>query len=226
MEKSRYRGTSRLFVDPCKKTPSELEKESTINDLYRQVGLLSIQLEWFKKNVVSTRSLNERRALIDWENRQLSISTQAELLEINRTGLYYVTKPLSAEELELHKHIDINHTINPCYGSRRICAVLRNAGFVVSRKRIQRIMRDMGLLAIYPTPKGLSRGDENPKYPYLLRNVSAEYPNHIWGNGHHLCQAERRFYVPDGDIGLVFALCVVMVIVGLVIDGICEGSVG
>jgi putative transposase len=123
-----------------------------------------MQLEWLKKKAVSTLSLHERRALVDRENREIPLSWQTWLLGLNRTGLYYVPVPLSQEELLLRRWIDEIHTGQPCYGSRRMQAVLSQAGLTVSRKRVQLLMRDMGILSIYPGPK-LSGGDENPKSP-------------------------------------------------------------
>ncbi len=117
---------------------------------------------------------------MDWENKDFPLSRQAWLLGLNRTGLYYVAAPLSKEELLLRRWIDEIHTGQPCYGSRRMQAVLSQAGLTVSRKRIQRLMRDMGILSIYPGPK-LSGGGESPKFPYLLRGVAIDHPNHTWG---------------------------------------------
>jgi putative transposase len=131
---------------------------------------------------VSTLSLSERRALIDWNDRILSIQEQAKLLRLNRTGLYYVPTSPTAWELELRRRIDKLNTDYPYYGSRKIAAVLGEEGFLVSRKRVQRLMAEMGLLSVYPHRKNLSTANpEHKKYPYLLRGVTAEYPNHIWG---------------------------------------------
>ena len=117
---------------------------------------------------------------MDWDEKEIPLSWQAWLLGLNRSGLYYVPAPLSEEELLLRRRIDEINTSHPCYGSRRMQAVLSRGGLSVSRKRIQRLMRDMGILAIYPAPK-LSAGDESPKFPYLLRGVDIDHPNHTWG---------------------------------------------
>jgi putative transposase len=101
---------------------------------------------------------------------------------LNRTGLYYVPASPTARELELRRRIDRLNTDYPYYGSRKIAAALREEGFLVSRKRVQRLMAEMGLLSIYPRRRNLSEGNpEHKKYPYLLRGVTAGYPNHIWG---------------------------------------------
>jgi putative transposase len=131
---------------------------------------------------VSNLSLSERRAQIDWNDRLLSIQDQAGLLNLNRTGLYYVPVSPTEWELELRRRIDKLNTDFPYYGSRRITAVLREESFYVSRKRVQRLMAEMGLLSVYPRRRNLSEGNpEHKKYPYLLRGITAEYPNHIWG---------------------------------------------
>jgi putative transposase len=132
--------------------------------------------------VVSILSLNERRALIDWEDQLLSIREQAKLLKLNRTGLYYVPASPSAWELALRQCIDRLNTDYPYYGSRKIAAVIGDEGFLVSRKKVQRLMIEMGLLSVYPRRRNLSKANlEHKKYPYLLRGVTAAYPNHIWG---------------------------------------------
>jgi putative transposase len=132
--------------------------------------------------VVPILSLSERRVLIDWNERILSIQEQAELLRLNRTGLYYVPVSPTAWELELRRSIDRLNTDYPYYGSRKIAAALREEGFLVARKRVQRLMAEMGLLSIYPRRRNLSEANPaHKKYPYLLRGVTARYPNHIWG---------------------------------------------
>jgi putative transposase len=96
--------------------------------------------------------------------------------------LYYVPASPTAWELELRRRIDRLNTDFPYYGSRKIAATLREEGFLVSRKKVQRLMLEMGLLSVYPRRRNLSEGNpEHKKYPYLLRGVTAEYPNHIWG---------------------------------------------
>jgi putative transposase len=133
--------------------------------------------------VVLTLSRNKRKELLDWEEKDLTITEQAALLKLNRTGLYYCPVPPTKEELELRAAIDRINTEYPYYGSRKIAAVLRRGGGEVSRKKVQRLMHEMGLLSIYPGKRlNLSSNPaEHEKFPYLLRGVEALYPNHIWG---------------------------------------------
>jgi putative transposase len=133
--------------------------------------------------VVLTLSRNERKELIDWEERNLTITEQAALLKLNRTGLYYHPVTPTEEELSLKAAIDRLNTEYPYYGSRKLAVVLRRGGFEVSRKKVQRLMQEMGLLSIYPVKKPNLSGNvaEHKKFPYLLRGVEALYPDHIWG---------------------------------------------
>ena len=124
---------------------------------------------------------NERLALLDWDKKELPLKTQAMLLGLNRSGLYYTPKPLSAEELALKREIDEIYTQCPFYGSRRITAVLRRRGRKVNRKAVQRHMREMGLEAVYPGPNLSRRNQQHKVFPYLLRNVSIQAPNAVWG---------------------------------------------
>ncbi|WP_419639538.1 IS3 family transposase, partial [Thiolapillus sp.] len=110
----------------------------------------------------------------------LPVARQCELLELPRSTFYHVPKPVSDEELELMRLIDRCHLKYPFYGSRRIRDWLEDQGHRVNRKRIQRLMRTMGLAALYPK-RNLSRANQAHKiYPYLLRNLSIERPNQVW----------------------------------------------
>lgn len=126
-------------------------------------------------------SRTERRALIEWEGQVLSLKQQAELLSISRASLYYQPAPPTAEEIKLKHRIDEIFTRYPFYGSRRITAHLRREDWTITRKRVQRCMAEMGLVAIYPGPNTSQPASGHQIYPYLLRNVTASYPNHVWG---------------------------------------------
>jgi putative transposase len=118
--------------------------------------------------------------LLDWTDRELPLTTQADLLSLNRSGLYYQPLPPSPEELWIKRRIDEIYTDCPFYGSRKITAELRQE-LVINRKAVQRHMREMGLSAIAPGPNLSHRWQEHAIFPYLLRNVKAARPNHIWG---------------------------------------------
>src|SRR5690349_8281443 len=103
------------------------------------------------------------------------------LLSLNRSSLYYRPVAPSADELALKRRIDELYTARPFYGVRKITASLRAEGMVVNHKAVARHMREMGLAAIHPGPKRRPRRPEQMIYPYLLRDIRAQYPNHIWG---------------------------------------------
>lgn len=110
----------------------------------------------------------------------LSLRRQCELLGISRSGLYYSAVGERAENLRLMRRIDEQYTRCPFYGSRRLTAWLRDQGFEVNRKRVARLMRVMGLEAVYPQPH-LSQPAEGHKiYPYQLQEVKIERVNQVW----------------------------------------------
>ena len=105
---------------------------------------------------------------------------QAELLSISRTGLYYQPVAPSAEEIAIKHRLDELYTQCPFYGSRKMTVLLQPT-WHINRKRVQRYMREMGLAAIFPGPRLSQPAPGHKIYPYLLRNVTAGYPDHIWG---------------------------------------------
>ena len=119
--------------------------------------------------------------LIEWDNPELPIIVQANLLSVNRTGLYYKAVQPSAEEIVIKHRIDEIYTEHPFYGSRRITAQLNREGLRINRKAVQRHMREMGIAGICPGPNLSKRKLKEQTYPYLLRNVIASHPNHVWG---------------------------------------------
>jgi putative transposase len=112
--------------------------------------------------------------------RTLTLTTQADLLSLNRSGLYYQPVPPSAEEVALKHRIDAIYTKYPFYGSRKIVVALRPE-FNVNRKAVQRHMREMGIAGIAPGPNLSKRSAAHKIYPYLLRNVRVTRPNQVWG---------------------------------------------
>ena len=122
----------------------------------------------------------QRREMVDREHPSLSIVRQCALLGVNRSSIYYRPRAASEEDLSLMGEIDRQYLETPFYGSRRMKAWLERRGVRVSRKRVQRLMRVMGLRAIYRRPGTSRRSPENPVYPYLLRNVRITRPNQVW----------------------------------------------
>lgn len=113
-------------------------------------------------------------------SKPLSITRQCELLDLPRSTYYHVPQPVSGEDLDLMRLIDRCHTELPFYGSRRIKDWLEDEDHIVSRKRIQRLMRTMGIVAIYPKQKLSQPNMAHRVYPYLLRNLIIDRPNQVW----------------------------------------------
>jgi putative transposase len=123
----------------------------------------------------------ERLALVEREGTELPLKTQAQLLNLNRTSLYYTPVPPPPEEVAIKHRIDELYTAHPFYGSRKIAVVLQPTFGPINRKRVQRYMREMGMAGIHPGPNLSKRHAAHHIYPYLLRNITASAPNHIWG---------------------------------------------
>jgi putative transposase len=117
--------------------------------------------------------------LIDWNHATLSVTRQADLIGISRSGLYYEPLIDSYDET-LMRLIDELSTKMPFYGSRKIAQALQRMGHAVGRKRIQRLMRAMGIEAIYPKPDCSKPHPEHRIYPYLLRNADIKEPDAVW----------------------------------------------
>ena len=105
---------------------------------------------------------------------------QCELLGISRASLYYQPVGPSDEELTLLRLLDEQYLKTPFYGSRRMVAHLAQQGYQVNRKRVQRLMHQLGLQAVYPKPKLSKRHPEHKVYPYLLRGVEIASVNQVW----------------------------------------------
>ena len=105
---------------------------------------------------------------------------QCELLGLSRASLYYEAVAETAANLRLMRLIDGEYTAHPFLGSRRLTRWLIEQGEEVNRKRVQRLMRVMGLEAIYPKPKLSAAGRGHRIYPYLLRDVPIARPDQVW----------------------------------------------
>jgi putative transposase len=125
-------------------------------------------------------SLEGKRGLVEVGHPELSVRRQCELLGMNRSSLYYEPLAESADNLRLMRLLDEEYTAHPFYGSRRLLVWLRQQGEQVNRKRVQRLLRLMGLEAIYPKPRLSVGGRGHRVFPYLLRGVGIDRPNQVW----------------------------------------------
>ena len=124
-------------------------------------------------------SQSERKAMIE-PRPALSLSRQCQLLRISRSSFYYQSTGESPETLSLMKRIDQFYMQYPFYGSRQMIRHLGRDGWSVGRHRVRRLMRLMGLQAIYQAPRTSDRHPEHRVYPYLLRDMQITRPNQVW----------------------------------------------
>ena len=118
--------------------------------------------------------------LVEVNHPDLSVRRQCELLGLSRSTFYYEPTGATPEDLRLMRLIDEQYTACPFYGSRRMTEWLTRRGEEVNRKRVRRLMRVMGLEAIYPKPRLSAAGRGHKIYPYLLRGVTIERPDQVW----------------------------------------------
>lgn len=117
--------------------------------------------------------------MIDPETR-LSVVKQCRLLKVSRSSVYEQGVATSDEEFSLMRQLDEIHLARPFLGSRRLVDELKDRGLTVNRKRIQRLLRVMGIRALYPKPNTSKAAKGHAIYPYLLRGLEPSRPNQVW----------------------------------------------
>ena len=145
-------------------------------------------------------SVPDRRALVDRDHREPSIRRQCQLLGLSRSGVYREPPPANDNDLALMRRIDELFTAWPFLGSRRMAEMLRAEGWPVNRKRMQRLMRRMGIAALGPKPRTTKPAPGHKVFPYLLRNLAIDRPNQVW--------AADITYVPIGR-GFLYLVAVI-----------------
>ncbi len=126
-------------------------------------------------------SRERRREMVDRKHPVLSTLRQCALLDISRSSLYYRRKGTSPEDLAVMEAIDQQYLATPFYGSRRMKVWLDREGHPANRKRVRRLMRTMGLQAIYRRPRTSKPAPGHRVYPYLLGGMEITRPNQVWG---------------------------------------------
>jgi putative transposase len=156
----------------------EQDHEALQAQLYQQIGQLKVELDWLKKNL--DLSIDAKRELIEPDHPRISMARQCELLGLPRSTYYYQSHGESPENLRLMRLLDEQFTDTPYYGIRRMTAWLRSQGCEVNHKRVARLLRPMGLEAIYPKPRTSQPHPEHRVYPYLLRGMPITRVNQVW----------------------------------------------
>tara|TARA_Y100000385_G_C13037528_1_gene613698 strand:+ start:254 stop:1420 length:1167 start_codon:yes stop_codon:yes gene_type:complete len=166
-------------VASIKTTVESQEKE--IDELHRQLGKRTAELEWAAKKLKSL-DFNKKKELIKSELDTISISKQCELLSFNRSSYYYQDSQPSPKKMSILRQIDSIYTEIPFFGYRKVYQQLAEDGFKVGINQVAQYMKELGLKAIYPTKKinTTLANLEHKKYPYLLRDLDINKPNQVW----------------------------------------------
>jgi putative transposase len=117
---------------------------------------------------------------VEPDNPKISLKRQCQLLGINRSTIYYRGRAGSDEDVELMRLLDAQYTLTPFYGYRRMTVYLQNLDYKINHKRVIRLMRKLGLEAIYPKPNLSKSNKEHLKFPYLLREMKIERSDEVW----------------------------------------------
>lgn len=118
--------------------------------------------------------------MLDKADDDFSLRQQCALLGINRSSLYYKPKPVSELDIHLMHLLDEQYTKTPFYGVRRMTAYLRQLGYQINPKRVRRLLRQMGLEAVYPHHNTSLNSAEYGTFPYLLRDINIDHCNQVW----------------------------------------------
>ena len=145
-------------------------------------------------------SAPDRRGLLQRDHERLSIRRQCQLLSVARSSIYRPPRPANDNDVELMRRIDQLFTAWPFLGSRRMTAMLNGEGCRINRKRVQRLMRKMGIAALGPKPRTTKPAPGHKIFPYLLRHMVIDRPNQVW--------AADITYVPIGQ-GFLYLVAII-----------------
>jgi putative transposase len=126
------------------------------------------------------KPVKERKAMVEKEDKEISISKQCEVLSIHKSGLYYMPILEKEENLKIMELLDKQYFETPFYGALRLTAWLQRQGFEINIKRVRRLMKTMDWRTIYREPKTTIANKLHHKYPYLLKDLKIERANQVW----------------------------------------------
>ena len=158
-----------------------IEQEKKIDELHRQLGKRTAELEWASKKLKSL-DFKTKSILIKSELGGISILKKCALLDFNRSSYYYQESQPSQKKMSLLREIDSIYTEIPFFGYRKVYLQLIENGFKVGVNQVAKLMKALGLKVIYPTKKIKTTlaNLAHKKYPYLLRDMDINKPNQVW----------------------------------------------
>lgn len=177
-KKALYENATQLFESPNRKRDVEKSMQEREAKLHEKIGQLTVELDWMKKKL--ELSSDEKRLFIEPAHKKIPIYRQCKLIGLNRSTYYLEPKCETPENLKIMRLIDEEYTIHPFLGSRKLRLLLKEKGYIVNRKRIQRLMQKMGIEAIYPKKNLSQAGRVEKKYPYLLAGLEIVRPDQVW----------------------------------------------
>ena len=189
---NQLRNWKKEFLEKAVKVFSENEYEKELNNeeraldkernqLMAKVGQLTIENDWLKKNLKKCLGTTRRLSLVSKDD-ELPVSRQCELLEVNRTSVYYVpVEPDRDIENTIKNRLDYWHTKMPYMGVRKLRDRLQNTDHIlVGRRLIKRYMNEMGIYTMCPELNLAKRNKQHKIHPYLLRNLKINRTNQVW----------------------------------------------
>ena len=147
-------------------------------ELFRKIGQLEMELDWLKKKLPGSPA--QRRAMIEPAHPQLSVRRQCRLLGLARSTAYHRPRGEPARNLALLRALDELYTQYPFFGVARMTVWLRREGWRVNPKRVRRLLRSLGLQALWPKRRLSQRDPRQAVFPYLLRDLPVQRPNQVW----------------------------------------------
>ncbi|HEY1433430.1 MAG TPA: IS3 family transposase [Stellaceae bacterium] len=185
--------------DPGVGENGEEVRQREIEKLHAKIGQLIVERDFLARRS-GKMSAPDRRALLDRDHAVLSIRRQCALVSVARSGIYRQPPPANDNDLVLTRRLDELYTAWPFLGSRRMTAMLRAEGHLINRKRVQRLMRRMGIAALGPKPRTTKPAPGHKIFPYLLRNLAIDRANQVW--------AADITYIPIGR-GFLYLVAVI-----------------
>lgn len=180
-----------------KRGPKPVDESSPEDKLYSEIGRLKIETDWLKKNWVckprSAHGLARARPYGSAVDVPVRAGRCSEGDGVPQAGGDVRQQHEGEQDDELRALIDEEYTGRPFYGSRRIEVFLRGRGRKVNRKRVQRLMREMGLAGMAPGPATSKPHPRHKVYPYLLRGVAVTRPNQVWSTDLTCIRLARGF---------------------------------
>lgn len=184
--KKQFLSNASLAFDVGGATQAYKDEIATLKDendaLAKKLGKTTIERDWAVGKLKSL-DLSNKKDLVDSKLTDLSTARQCEMIELNRSTLYYEAKPIKDEDIKIMNRIDEIYTeISSTYGYRFMHKQLTQEGYAVGVNKVNRLMNQMGIQAIFPKKKRLSgvKHQQHKIYPYLLGNIDIQKANQVW----------------------------------------------